>query len=99
MFPNPFIPPPPPGPGSGLAIAGIQFNGSFTSSAGVYNDLLAGLGEFEIMTGPLESRIGQLEVVATPEPGSVALILCGIMLSLWRSIRRAFGEWRVWFHI
>ena len=95
MFPNPFIPPPPPHPGSGLAIQGIQFNGSFASSARIYNDLLAGLGNFEIITGPSEYRIGKLELVETPEPGSVALILCGIILSLWRSIRRTFSEWRV----
>jgi len=86
MFPNPFVPPPPPGPGSGLAKTGIQFNSSFTSSTGVYNDLLAGLGEFEIITEP--SRTGQMQVVTTPEPGSAALLLCGLMLLLLQGIKR-----------
>jgi hypothetical protein len=96
MFPNPFAPPPPVMIGSGLAQSGVQFNGSFTSSAGVYNDLLAGLGDFEIITGPSEYRIGQMEVTATPEPGSAALLLCGLMLLIRQGIKHPCNGWRVY---
>jgi hypothetical protein len=84
-FPNPYIPPPPFKIGAPLEINGEFFSGSFDSSADVYADLLAGLGEFEVDSGASTP----IEVVPTPEPGSMALFLCGLMLLLRRSIREA----------
>ena len=83
-FPNPFIPPPsPPGFGAPLESLGEYFSGSFQSSADVYADLLAGLGQFQIGSGPSEP----IEVVPTPEPGSVTLLLGGLMLLMRRRIK------------
>ena len=88
MFPNPFIPPPTPTGGSGLAMMGTQFNGSFQSSSDVYADLLAGLGEFQIVSGPTVYLNGSMDVVAVPEPGTVALFLGGLMPLMWITYRR-----------
>ena len=82
LFPDPFIPPPSPGFGAPLEISGEYFSGSFQSSADVYADLLAGLGEFQIGSGTSVP----MEVVATPEPESAGLCLCGLMLLLRRLI-------------
>jgi hypothetical protein len=85
LFPNPYIPPPPPKFGAPLEINGEFFSGSFDSSPDVYADLLAGLGEFEVNSGASTP----MEVVATPEPGSVILFLCGLVLLMRRGIREA----------
>jgi hypothetical protein len=84
-FPNPFIPPTsPPGFGAPLESLGEYFSGSFQSSADVYADLLAGDGQFQIGSG----TSSPMELVATPEPGSAMLFLCGLVLLLRRSIKR-----------
>jgi len=83
-FPDPFIPPQPPGPPAPLEIQGEYFSGSFQSSANVYSDLLAGDGQFQIGSG----TSSPMEVVATPEPGSAMLVLCGLMLLMRRGIKR-----------
>jgi hypothetical protein len=85
LFPNPYIPPPPPKFGAPLEINGEFFSGSFDSSAEVYADLLEGLGEFEVNSGASTP----IEVVAAPEPVSVILFLCGLMLLL---LRRGIRE-------
>jgi hypothetical protein len=84
LFPNPFIPPPPPGIGAPLEIRGEYFSGSFQSSADVYADLLAGDGQFQIASG----ISSPMELVATPEPGSAMLFLCGLVLLMRRRIMR-----------
>jgi len=84
LFPNPFIPPPPPRIGAPLEISGEYFSGSVQSSANVYADLLAGLGEFQIGSG----TSSPMEMVATPEPGSGILFMCGLVLLLRRCIKR-----------
>jgi hypothetical protein len=85
-FPNPFSPPPPPpsGPVAPLEMLGEYFSGSFQSSADVYADLLAGNGQFQIGSG----TSSPMEVVATPEPGSAMLFLCGLVLLMQRRIKR-----------
>ena len=91
-FPNPFIPPPsPPGSPAPLESPGEYFSGSFQSSADVYTDLLAGLGQFQIGSGPSEP----MEVVPAPEPGSVTLLLGGLMLVMRRRIKRVCHGLRV----
>ena len=83
-IPDPFIPVSQTTTGAIGEIEGNQFNGSFQSSAAVYDDLLAGLGEFQVGSGI--SR--PMDVVATPEPGSAALFICGLMLLMRRRIKR-----------
>jgi hypothetical protein len=84
-FPNPFIPPPPPSQfGAPLEVMGEYFSGSFQSSADVYADLMAGLGEFQVGSG----RSSPVKMVAAPEPGSAVLFMCGVVLLVWRSIKR-----------
>jgi hypothetical protein len=85
LFPNPYIPPPPSKIGAPLELNGEFFSGSFASSPDVYADLLDGLGEFEVNSGTSTP----IELVATPEPGSAVLFLCGlVLLLLRRGIRR-----------
>jgi hypothetical protein len=83
-FPNPFISPQPTGSPAPLEELGEYFSGSFQSSADVYADLLAGDGEFQIGSG----TSSPMEVVATPEPGSAMLFLCGLMVLMRRRIER-----------
>lgn len=80
-FADPYVPPqPPPSVIPPLEIEGVSFSGSFQSSPNLYAELLTGLGQFRIGSGD----ISQIQVVATPEPGSAALFLGGLMLLLWR---------------
>jgi hypothetical protein len=88
-FPDPFVPPPPTRVGSPLLTPGKQYGGSFQSSPDFYADLLAGEGQFLMVSGSTVYALGSLQVVAAPEPESYAVFLSGIMLLLWQRMRKA----------
>ena len=65
---------------------GTQYVGTFPSSAAVLSDLLAGLGEFQLLSDTGARLSGPITVV--PEPSVTALLLVGLAPLLLRRIRR-----------
>lgn len=62
---------------------GTQYTGTFASSAAIFSDLLAGLGELRL-TSDSPAVLLSGSIVPAPEPGSCVLFLCGLVFVLWR---------------
>ncbi len=80
------------GAGFPLAIMGEIFTGDFASTPAIDADLAAGEGTFTMLTGPTLYAAGPMDFVGpsnvpAPEPGSLALGLCGTIPLLWRIVR------------
>jgi len=88
MYPDPFVPPPATTIGSPLATQGTQYNGTFQSSPAIYAALLSGSGQFHLIGAATGFGGGGMELVVTPEPGSTALLACGLILFLLPRLKR-----------
>jgi hypothetical protein len=87
---NPFLPPTselPDGYECPSLTTGTHYVGSFQSSPDIYADLLAGRGEFRLLSDSGVVLSGSMSVV--PEPSTLVLLMCGATLLLRRTGRRA----------
>lgn len=87
-----FLPPPPPLPYECPAfMEGTHYTGSFSLPSDIVAELLAGRGEFHLLSefGTLLS--GAMDVVLVPEPSTLGLFLCGVVAFVLR-VRRLTVE-------
>jgi hypothetical protein len=86
---HPFLPPPsysPAGYECPAFMTGAHYAGSFQPSPDVFADLLAGRGEFRLLSDSGTLLTGAIAVV--PEPSTLGLFLCGAFVFAFR-VRRA----------
>jgi hypothetical protein len=86
---HPFLPLPSDPPGGyecPAFMTGTHYTGSFQSSPEVFADLLAGRGEFRLLSDSGTLLSGAIAVV--PEPSLSTLLLIGLAPLIWRRVRR-----------
>mgnify|MGYP000044182651 CR=1 FL=1 len=83
-----FLPPPPILPYDCDNITwGTHYTGSFSLPSDIFSELLAGRGEFRLLSDSGTFLSGTMDVVLIPEPSTAGLFLCGA-IALGLSIRR-----------
>jgi len=72
---------------SGNLVSGVQYAGSFQSSAAVYSDLLSGRGQFQLTATSGDYLWG--DISAVPEPSLACLFVSGLVLCLLMTRRKS----------